>query len=381
MRSAEVSSFPAVERLFAHDPFDLSAVARTFQFEAFRECFHHHHEHCPEYRNLCRHVGFHPGNLRGPDDLDRVPFVFVGVLKERDLLSVPREAVYRTFTSSGTGGRMSRIYLDRGSFDRVVKSAWNIHDRLGMVDPTQQVSYLCFSYDPRKASDLGTSFTDDLLTGFTAKREVFFTFQFDEAKGEFYFDLEGSRRRLEEWSRRGGPVRLLGFPAFMFKLLSEWGPSRGRPLNLGPSSWVMTGGGWKTLADQAVTKPEFVARMAEWLGIPRENVRDMYGMVEHGIPYVDCAHHRLHVPLYARVLVRDPATMKVLAPGREGLLQFQTPYLTSYPSHSLLTTDLGRVDPRCDCGLPGAVLTLLGRGGLKKHKGCALTAADAMLRG
>ena len=46
-----------------------------------------------------------------------------------------------------------------------------------MVSPEQQVSYLCFSYDPAAPGELGTSFTDDLLTGFTGRREVFYTLQ------------------------------------------------------------------------------------------------------------------------------------------------------------------------------------------------------------
>ena len=73
-------------------------------------------------------------------------------------------------------------------------------------------------------------------------------------------------------------------------------------------------------------------------------------------------------------------TLEELPPGQPGLIQLQTPYLTSYPSHSLLTTDLGTLTPGCHCGLPGPVLTILGRGGVKKHKGCAITASETLLR-
>ncbi|MBI3890971.1 MAG: acyl-protein synthetase, partial [Candidatus Wallbacteria bacterium] len=312
--------------------------------------------------------------------LAEIPWVFVGVLKQRDLLSVPRERVYREFTSSGTSGRMSRIYLDRPSFDRVILSARNIHEALGMVSPEQEVNYVCFSYDPSKASDLGTSFTDDLLTGFTARREVFFTFRWSDEQGAFFFDKAGTIDRLEDFQRQGLPVRLLGFPAFIYTLLEELVASRGRGFELGRDSWVMTGGGWKTLADKAVSKQRFVADVAVWLRLPRENIRDMFGMVEHGIPYVDCSRQNLHVPLYARIMVRDPETMELLSPGETGLLHFQTPYLTSYPAHSLLTTDLGTIEPGCPCGVAGPIVTIAGRGGVKKHKGCAITAAELFLR-
>jgi phenylacetate-coenzyme A ligase PaaK-like adenylate-forming protein len=306
--------------------------------------------------------------------------VFVGVLKERDLLSVPQARIAREFTSSGTGGRKSRIALDSGSFDRVVLSARNIHAALGMVDPDQEVNYVCFSYDPSQATDLGTSFTDDLLTSFTRRREVFFAIRWDGDAGDFVFDRERTLETIERFERDGRPVRLLGFPAFMHTLLGEAVERRaGAGFRLGAQSWVMTGGGWKALADRAVSKPRFVADMSAWLGIPPENIRDMFGMVEHGIPYVDCRRQRLHVPIYARVIIRDPETLDVLPHGRAGLIQLQTPYLTSMPNHSLLTTDLGRLDPLCDCGLPGPVVTILGRGGVTKHKGCAITAAEAHL--
>ena len=370
----------AIDKLFHHDAFDYSETGLQLQFDAMRQVFAVHYEHCLPYRNLCDRAGFRPPHPRRPEDLDRIPWTFVGVLKDRDLLSIPRARIAREFTSSGTGGRKSRIYLDAESFDRLLLSARQIHARLGMVDAGQEVNYLCFSYDPARATDLGTSFTDDLLTSFTRRREVYFTIRWSEQAGDFAFDRDGTLAKLEQYERDGRPVRLLGFPAFMYQLLREAVPRRGRAFALGPESWVMTGGGWKSLADEAVSKQQFIDDVSGWLGLPRENIRDMFGMVEHGIPYVDCAHHRLHVPLYARVLIRDPETLALMPPGEIGLIQLQTPYLTSYPSHSMLTTDLGRVEPGCDCGVPGPVVTITGRGGVKKHKGCALTATEAFLR-
>ncbi len=369
----------AIDRLFEHEPFDYSAEGLRLQLEAFQEAFRLQYEGCVEYRRLCDHRGFRPGDLARREQLRDIPAIFVGVLKERDLLSVPAERVARTFTSSGTGGRVSRICLDQPSFDRVVRSARNVYAALGMVAPEQEVNYLCFSYDPAKAAEVGTSFTDDLLTSFTRRHDVFFTLRWDDKLGEFAFDREGSLERLEQYERQGLPTRLLGFPAFIHDLLEEGVARRGKSFALPPGSWVLTGGGWKGRADEAISKRGFAAQVAGWLGIPQANVRDLYGMVEHGIPYVDCARQNLHVPLYAHVTARSPATMEASGEGEPGLLEFRTPYLTSYPSYSLLTTDLGRLHAGCECGVAGPVVELLGRGGVKKHKGCALTAAELYL--
>ena len=40
-------------------------------------------------------------------------------------------------------------------------------------------------------------------------------------------------------------------------------------------------------------------------------------MVEHGIPYVDSKNGELKIPNYARVIIRDPKTMKPLGYGKK----------------------------------------------------------------
>ena len=60
-------------------------------------------------------------------------------------------------------------------------------------------NYLCFTYDPAVADDLGTAFTDELLTSFTKKDEVFYTFK-DDGNG-FYFDEEGTLAALKRFEK------------------------------------------------------------------------------------------------------------------------------------------------------------------------------------
>jgi phenylacetate-coenzyme A ligase PaaK-like adenylate-forming protein len=97
-------------------------------------------------------------------------------------------------------------------------------------------------------------------------------------------------------------------------------------------------------------------------------------MVEHGVPYCECEHGNMHVPLYSRVYVRDPGTLEILPHGETGIFHLLTPYLNSFPAPSLLTTDLGRLVERCPCGRNSPYLQIIGRGGVKKHQGCALAA-------
>jgi hypothetical protein len=239
-----------------------------------------------------------------------------------------------------------------------------------MVDE-RRYNYLCFTYDPKVANDLGTAFTDELLTNFTPKAEVYYAIQWDAAKGDFALNEEGVIATLERFARSGLPTRILGFPALLHEVIIKFDLR----IDLGADSWLQTGGGWKGKADKEIPKREFRRFIAERLGIPEANQRDLFGMVEHGVPYVDCERGNLHVPNYARVFVRSPQDLSLRPFGERGLLHFLCSYNFSYPAPSLLTTDYGRLG-KCDCGRGGEVLILEGRAGVTKHKGCALKALD-----
>lgn len=367
----------AVERLLACDPFPakasklfLPALRSTAQLQARR---------FPALARLYAREGFSPASLRNEGDVRRLPFLHVAAFKENDFRPARAFRPALTLGSSGTSGQRSRIVLDEDSLRRVKALAEKIYAALGMVDKGLRSDYLCMTYDPRQARDLGTAFTDELLTSFTAAGEVYYAIR-RGAGGEFRFDLDGTLSALRRMAARGGPLRILGFPAHLHFTLREW-RRRGWPAaRLGKKSWVLSGGGWKSHAGEAIPKAEFRAEVQDLLGIPAGNVRDLYGLVEHGVPYVECRRGRMHVPDYARVIVRDPENLRPLPFGRAGLLQLTTPYLTSYPSFSVLASDWGLLRPRCGCGISGRTLELRGRAGRAPAKGCAVTAAELLAR-
>ncbi|MBI5244346.1 MAG: acyl-protein synthetase [Elusimicrobia bacterium] len=374
-----LKSRTAVDRLIESPPFNYCPGSCRLFLDALREASAHHIRACPVFRGLCRDQGFAPDSLRSQKDVERLPFIFVSVFKERALLSVPRSAIVLELTSSGTMGQKSRILLDKTSLLRVRRIAWQVFSALGLADEGVCADYLCFTYDPRFAAGVGTAWTDKLLTGFTRGGEVFYAFKWDPAQRSFRFDLEGALRALERFERSGRQARLIGFPAFALKLCEEFKRRHGRFVRLRPESKVITGGGWKDQHERAVDKSVLRKVLADSLGIPVSSVRDLFGMVEHGVPYVDCGLGNFHIPNYARVLARDPASLKVLPRGQRGLLQFITPYLRSYPSISLLSSDFGSVEKSCPCGLKGPILRVKGRAGVAKPKGCAV-AASSMLK-
>ena len=211
----------------------------------------------------------------------------------------------------------------------------------------------------------------------TKKGMVYYSIKWNKASASFEFDLDACIKRLISFSRRPEPIRLLGFPAYLWQVCKGL-EARGINLCLGSRASIVTGGGWKIHKDQEVKKEVYKAEVARILGMPQENIRDLFGMVEHGVPYVDCEVGRMHVPIYSRVRILDPETLSPLPHGTPGLMQLMTPYLSSYPSISILTTDLAVLEPDCPCGRAGLTVKILGRAGLTKHKGCAITALELL---
>ncbi len=343
--------------------------------ESMLEALQWHLQRCTDFRAFMRESGL-PQNLNeiAPED---IPPLLVTIFKEFRLASVSDSQVKIELTSSGTGGRKSAIILDNRSYRRIQKIVFNIFSSLGLVDLEQKVNYLCFTYDPKKAGSVGTAFSDKMLTGLTGRRSVFYAIRWSEDEQDFAFDLDATVKKLIEFDQRPEPVRILGFPAYLWQVCNRLEEKR-KKLDFGDKSFIITGGGWKMHKDQEVTKEIFKQRVEKTLGIPGRNIRDLFGMVEHGIPYVDCECGRLHVPIYARVRVVDPETLTDLGTGKPGLLHLMTPYLSSYPSISLLTTDVAIIETDCPCGRPGKTFKVIGRAGLAKHKGCAITALELL---
>lgn len=362
----------ATLNLLNSDPFNFSEESKNLFLESFKENALHHYQNHEFTRKLWDKFNFHPAHLLKEEDLAQVPGTMVHLFKEHEFCSVSRERVVLILTSSGTGGQKSQQFLDEISLSNVKKLAYVIHENLGLVD-RRLYNYLCFTYDPNVAKDLGTAFTDELLTNFTGKNEVYYAIQWNDEKNEFVLNEEGVVEALKRFSLSSLPTRILGFPAILHDIIVKYNIK----INLSSESWLQTGGGWKGSADKEISKKEFRAFIEERLGISQKNQRDLFGMVEHGIPYVDCEKGNLHIPNFSRVFIRSPFDLSLKPLGERGLIHFLCSYNFSYPAPSLLTTDYGRLGT-CDCGRAGNILILEGRAGVSKHKGCAMKALELM---
>ncbi|HEY9898151.1 MAG TPA: hypothetical protein V6D00_03110 [Pantanalinema sp.] len=370
---------PALDRYMALSGiYDESPAHDAAFVAALAEALEWHLAHHGPYAELCRQQGFSLSDLETIEDVPRVPHVFVNVFKKYELLSIEKDQIALNLTSSGTGGQKSQIFFDAASLARGLGMVDLAHEAMGLVRQDLLTNYLIFAYDPSEAKNVGTAYTDSNITKYAPKKRSYHALRWDEATQAFAFREAEALEVLQAYAEEGAPVRILGFPAFLHRIVSRMRELNMPKLDLGPDSYVLTGGGWKKSESERIEPEAFVAEVEEYLGIPAGNVRDGYGMVEHGVPYLQCEHHRFHVPTFARAYVRDVETLEVLPYGEVGFLNLVTPYNLAMPAMSLLTSDLATLQGDCPCGRSMPTVTIIGRAGTRKNKGCAISASQLL---
>ncbi len=338
-----------------------------------------HREHCREINWLYEKYRFDPGSIEGEDDLERIPTLGVTAMKYFLVLSLPPDRAFLTLTSSGTKGQKTQVWFDKESLDRVQAQLRRLWEQEGLVSDVP-ANYLQLVYDPSEAQDLGIAFSVKNEQQFAPVARAYYAIRKDR-NGAWEFRQKETIATLREFCAEGRPIRITGITRFIFELFEALDREPEPLPPLPPGSHLLTGGGFKAAEDRKITKEEFRAMASRLLTLPEEHMRDGYGFAEHSAPYIECRKHRFHIPVYNRIIARDPLTMKALPPGEPGLLEFITPFNAMMPTLALMSTDVGHVDrDACSCGWKSPTFTLLGRGGLVKHKGCAIHASEIVKR-
>ncbi|MFA5507815.1 MAG: acyl-protein synthase [Vulcanimicrobiota bacterium] len=369
---------PAVERLFTWPkPYQFPPDADRGFVEASKEITRWHCARNPLYRRLC--VGVDLDGIETVEDCARIPYMPAEFFKLHEVMSVPPEQIALHVTSSGTGGQKSQMFYDAWSVGCTFGILDNMFEQFGWVTE-EEVNYLLYTYESDPTNKLGTAYTDYYMTRYAPAAETFAALRKTGSGHEF--DAFGTIEALQRFARSGKPIRIFGFPSFLWFTMERMAALGMESLHFSPDSLVVTGGGWKGYADKEVSKTEVIARTQEQFGIPASRFTDLFGTVEHGIPYLDCSHHRLHLPVFVRAFIRCPRTMEPKKMGEKGILQFLAPYNTSSPAHALLTGDWASLHPaqECGCGLPTPFMQLHGRAGRSKNRSCAIAASE-LLRG
>jgi phenylacetate-coenzyme A ligase PaaK-like adenylate-forming protein len=309
--------------------------------------------------------------------LSKIPFIHANFFKSHEILSVKEDTIFEHLTSSGTTGQKSQMFFDEWSIKSARRMVKFIFNKYGFDTPQKKTNYLLFAYEPLQNFKVGTTNTNIFLTSFTKPKEIFFALR--NCGGVHEFDKFGTIRTLQEYEKQNLPVRIHGFPSFTYfalKLMRDMDIK----IKLHPDSMASFGGGWKGYANEEIPKNQLYDLINERLGIKKDRLRDSYGSVEHSIPYIECKNHHLHVPIWSRLFIRDVKTLEVLEYGKEGFMNFVTPYITSVPAISVMMGDIGVLHSadECDCGAKTPFFEIKGRAGVSKNKSCAVSASELL---
>lgn len=351
------------KELFGIKPYALQREEkRKYYGSIIREMTQKHYGSCPEYRNLLDMMEFEPAM---PHELEEYPFLPVRLFKEYELKSIPKEKITKTMTSSGTTGqRVSKIFLDKEtSMNQSAALAHIIADMLGgkrfpmLIIDSKSVIKDRKMFSARGAGILGFS-----MFG----RDT--SFALDEKMQLDFGVVEDFIKRHKDEN-----ILLFGFTYIIWQHFYKALCSTEKRLDI-PNGILLHGGGFKKLADEAVDNETYKKKLNEICGISR--VCNYYGMVEQtGSIFMECECGRLHASNYSDIILRNPLDFSVCEQGETGLIQLISILPDSYPGHSILSEDLGKLigEDDCPCGRKGKTFSILGRIKNAEVRGCSDT--------
>ena len=340
--------------------FTLAQADREAQMlPALAQLTEHHRAAGPEYAKILAAIGHGPGHTY--NSVAELPWLPVRLFKTQKLKSIPDDEVFKTLTSSGTTGDVSRIYLDKEAaaaqtrfLSRTIQTVLGPRRLPMLVVDTTSILKNRTTFSARGAGVLGMmNFGRDHV------------WVLDEDNKP---DVEAIRTFLAQHG--DAPFLIFGFTFMAWLYLYEVARDNGLDLSNGI---LIHSGGWKKLTDQAVDNAEFRRRFAADTGLRR--IHNFYGMVEQiGVVYLEGPDgNALYCPDFADVIIRDPETWAELPPGKPGLVEVLSTLPESYPGHVLLTEDLGVVHGIDDGAWPGKRFSILGRLPRAEARGCSDT--------
>ena len=350
---------------FSIEPYSLTAADKETRLrQRLLSLTEHHRKNCLEYERFLDLINFDETQVKTVAD---IPFFPVRLFKEYELLSIDRKEIFKTMTSSGTSGqKVSRVFLDKATamlqqqiFLRLL-SDFIGHQRVSMLvidSPAVVKDRKLFS--ARGGTIIGLSF---------ATRETIYALNEDMTlnldKVNYFCEKYGGQRSL-----------IFGFTFMVWQHFYKELLKKNLKLNL-PETFLMTGGGWKKLTSEAVTRQIFKEKFKEICGI--NHFIDHYGMAEQtGCSYFECEHGNLHASIYSDIFIRDYKDFSIKKNGEVGIMQLVSALPQSYPGHSLLTEDEGIIlgEDNCPCGRKGKYFEILGRLKSAELRGCSDTYA------
>ncbi|MET0382369.1 MAG: LuxE family acyl-protein synthetase [Burkholderiaceae bacterium] len=299
------------------------------------ESFAFHYENNRFYRQACDSKDVHPSQIRGFEDLIRIPLVPIAKFKavnNQELLSKPLHAIEHEMRSTGTSGLPSVARRCSDTLDAAIVGVYAMYrEFFGLFKGAGL--YVCPSTE--EIPEMGMIKALNMLAGlldthrFMVKQERFVP--------------EDALAQLKGWENQF--TRHIIGPPFLIHRLLQFLKQTGQRIQLDRGSRVITLGGWKRFSGQMISRREFNLMCEEYLGLEPNGVRDIYALVESNVLAIDDEHQVKHVSPFVHFTVRDMNDLSREVPvGEKGVLGILDPLALATPG-MILTEDIVSLVP------------------------------------
>ena len=356
------------DSLIKTGPYELNKTEKEkLFFDSLMEELKFHFENNKQYRDFCTNKNFDPFSFEG--ELKEIPSIAVSVFKDlgANLKSVPDNEVKLSLQSSATSGTPSTVVLDKITAKRQAKVMIKVvKDFIG--SERKPFIVVDVSPEPKNIKFLGARYA--AIGGYLNYSDKVNYALSKDNNNTVSFDIKKTKLFIEALDKNI-PVIVFGFTYMLYAQVVKPLLKKGINFELPEGSKIIHIGGWKKLEEKAVSNNVFRKFMADNFNLT--NIYNFYGMVEQiGSIFLEGKDGLLYPPDFTEVIIRDPVTWDVLPDGEQGVIQVLSIIPKSYPGHSLLTEDIGRIETITDEGhIKGKGIRVKGRLPKSELRGCS----------
>jgi len=350
-----------IEEILKIEPYSLDKTTKHELLSSYlSNLTEYHYIHCEPYRKILTQIGFDPKHKYLHTEL---PFLPAQLFKTNKLISTPNESTVKTLYSSGTSGlTRTHIYLDKENATNQTKVLVKIVS-----------SFLGNKRLPMMIIDSDSIIADRNQLSARAAGVIGFSLLGSKPVYVLNENMKLNIELLNTFLNQHEGERFLVF-GFTFMVYQHFYKTL-LDLNLRQNlsnAILIHGGGWKKLEREAVSQQGFRNKLKDVCGL--QNIHDYYGMAEQaGSIYIQCQFGHYHASVFSDVIIRRAIDFSIAGIGEEGIIQVVSLLPTSYPGHSILTSDKGilRGEDDCPCKRLGKYFTLTGRLKQTELRGCS----------
>ena len=347
------------KNFFDLGPYSLSNDKKIlFYLNHMSNLIKHHYHKSDAYKKIINFLEYDFKNR----DIEKMPYLPITLFKELELISVKKNTIFKTLTSSGTTSNIkSKIFLDKenSNYQILVLSKLTKeiigNNRLPMlIVDSKSVLRDRKQFSARGAAILGFSLYGKNIT-----------YALDENLDlDFDVLLNFLKKNLNN------KCIIFGFTYLLWKNFYLKIKKKGIKIDLS-NFIIIHGGGWKKLQAESITNDHLKKSFQKILNTKK--IINYYGMVEQtGSIFFECDQGYFHTSVFSEIITRrnDLSVCNFL---EEGIVELMSLLPTSYPGHILLTQDKGAIYgvDDCKCGKLGKYFKISGRLIDSELRGCS----------